>query len=125
MYPPSRRRYRVLLARVVAARLRRVTIEGSSMEPVLVAGDRLVVVAALTVRVGDIVALADPRDGRLLVKRVKSVDHRQQLVSVEGDNNRHSTDSRVFGPVRRDDIIGRAIYRYAPPARVGRVGARR
>jgi len=38
---------------------------------------------------------------------------------VRGDNPDASTDSRVFGPVRRRAVIGRAVYRYWPPARRG------
>lgn len=32
-----------------------------------------------------------------------------------GDNRNHSHDSRAFGPVRRHQLIGRAILRYWPP----------
>lgn len=38
---------------------------------------------------------------------------------VLGDNRQNSFDSVVFGPVKRADIIGRPIYRYAPWARRG------
>jgi len=90
------------------------------MEPGLTSGDRLLVLRRRRPRVGDVVALADPRgEGRLIVKRVVSVmDHR---VVVEGDNTRSSTDSRVFGPVDRRAVVGRAVYRYFPPGRAGRL----
>lgn len=32
-----------------------------------------------------------------------------------GDNRNHSHDSRAFGPVHRQQIVGRAIFRYWPP----------
>lgn len=32
-----------------------------------------------------------------------------------GDNRNHSHDSRAFGPIHRQQIIGRAILRYWPP----------
>jgi signal peptidase I len=32
-----------------------------------------------------------------------------------GDNRNRSRDSRVFGPVPKENIIGRAIIRYLPP----------
>ncbi|NWG16947.1 MAG: signal peptidase I [Chloroflexi bacterium] len=32
-----------------------------------------------------------------------------------GDNRNHSHDSRAFGPIHRNQIIGRAIVRYWPP----------
>jgi nickel-type superoxide dismutase maturation protease len=108
-----------VLARVV----RRVTVEGRSMEPALLPGDRLVVVPGLSLHRGDIVAVFDPRHRRrLLVKRITSVDPCQGLISVEGDNLDQSTDSRVFGPVSRETVVGRAVYRYAPAARAGPVG---
>jgi signal peptidase I len=38
---------------------------------------------------------------------------------VMGDNRQKSEDSRVFGPVTRDSIIGRAWLRYFPLDRIG------
>jgi signal peptidase I len=36
-----------------------------------------------------------------------------------GDNRAHSCDSRVFGPVRRGDLIGEVVAVYWPPTRWG------
>ncbi len=38
---------------------------------------------------------------------------------VIGDNREHSSDSREFGPVPREKLIGRGLFRYWPPTRVG------
>jgi signal peptidase I len=38
---------------------------------------------------------------------------------VSGDNRPHSSDSREFGPIPREDIIGVAILRYWPFNRMG------
>jgi len=38
---------------------------------------------------------------------------------VMGDNRPQSQDSRFFGPIERDAIIGRAWLRYFPLERVG------
>lgn len=38
---------------------------------------------------------------------------------VMGDNRPESEDSRVFGPIRRESIIGRAWLRYFPLDRIG------
>jgi nickel-type superoxide dismutase maturation protease len=105
---------------VVVLRPRRVLVEGASMEPTLLAGDRLLVVRRFGPRLGDIVALPDPRDGRrLLLKRVTGVAGHE--LTVEGDNPAASTDSRDFGPVTGKGLLGRAVYRYGPAGRTGRL----
>ena len=40
---------------------------------------------------------------------------------VMGDNRAHSTDSRAYGPVRLDSIVGEARFLVWPPSRWGRV----
>lgn len=40
-------------------------------------------------------------------------------VFVMGDNRHASNDSRRFGTVHRDQILGRALIRYWPPNRMG------
>lgn len=99
-------------------RVRRLIVRGDSMKPSFAPGDRLVSVGPWPLRPGQVVALPDPRQPeRLLVKRVSAVTG--DLVEVRGDNRSASTDSRVFGPVRRQTIEGRVVYRYSPPDRSG------
>ncbi len=84
------------------------------MEPNLVPGDRLLLFPPLKLRAGDVVAVRDPRNPeRLLVKRLTAVG--RHTITMEGDN----PDSRVFGPVARRAVVGRAVYRYGPGGRVG------
>jgi signal peptidase I len=89
------------------------------MEPTLRDGD-WVVVARLggEPRVGDIVLARDPRlPERLVLKRVAGVAGGS--CTLLGDRPEGSTDSRVYGPVALRDVLGRAIFRYAPLGRVG------
>jgi len=103
--------------------VRRVVVEGASMLPTLHPGDRLVVVRFGKSLRGDLVALRDPsRPARFLVKRVTEIG--PGGLDVRGDNEAASRDSRSFGTVPASDVLGRAVYRYFPPARVGRLGRR-
>jgi len=112
----------------LAARcVHRVAVEGGSMAPTLLDGDRLLVLSrslcpVVRLEVGDIVALCDPRlPGRLLVKRVASINRSNLTVDVRGDAPDASTDSRHFGPVPLASVIGRVVHRYGPPGRSGPV----
>lgn len=120
-------------AAVVALRPRRVEVVGESMLPALRPGDRLLLLR-LPVPRGAVVAVTDPREPeRVLVKRVASLPGGEAILPgggqmqagsgylVLGDNPRASTDSGDFGPVPRRLLRGRAVYRYAPPGRRGRL----
>jgi type IV secretory pathway protease TraF len=106
-------------------RLQRVVVAGASMEPTLTAGDRLLVLAGVPLRVGAVVAVEDPRRAeqggvrRVMVKRIAAVG--PEGVDVRGDAPARSTDSRTFGPVPPRMVQGTVIWRYAPPERAGRV----
>ena len=108
-----------ILAAVVAAVERvspfvRFQVEGDSMVPAYRPGDRLVVnrfaYFVRRPRPGDVVVLRDPESpGRLLLKRVVALEGGRYIVL--GDNAGESRDSRRFGPVRRRDIVGKALLR--------------
>lgn len=57
-------------------------------------------------KIGDAVAIYDPRDGKVLIKRISKIDNKKFF--VVGDNKKFSTDSRVFGWIEKKDIIGEA-----------------
>ena len=49
----------------------------------------------------------DPRDDKVLIKRITKIEDKSYF--VQGDNKNASTDSRVFGMIRRSAIIGKVI----------------
>jgi nickel-type superoxide dismutase maturation protease len=107
-------------ARWASRRAERAEVSGDSMAPALQPGDRLLVWRTRRLKRGDIVAVADPRDPeRTMLKRAAELT--DGSIYLLGDNEMHSTDSRHFGPVPRSLARGKAIYRYAPPGRTGRL----
>ncbi len=108
------------LAAWLARRCERIVVAGTSMRPTLEAGDRLLAWRTRRVEPGWLVVVADPRaPERPLVKRAARVDGAR--VELRGDHAAASTDSRAFGWVERGRVQGRALYRYAPAARAGRL----
>src|SRR6185437_6188213 len=85
-------------------------ISGDSMKPTISAGETVLVNRAVYLfkkpQTGDIVALHDPRGGKILIKRITKKSGTNYF--VEGDNKTASTDSRLFGWVGKRDIIGKA-----------------
>jgi nickel-type superoxide dismutase maturation protease len=97
----------------------RYVVDGPSMEPAYRAGDRVVVnklaYRRAAPREGEVVVLRDPlRRRRFLIKRIARVldDGAAPRYMVLGDNAAESRDSRLFGPVGRELIVGRAWFRY-------------
>ncbi len=41
------------------------------------------------------------------------------MLFVMGDNRPRSSDSREFGPVTQESVIGQVFYRYFPPSKMG------
>jgi len=100
-----------------------VEVQGHSMAPSLLHGDRLLVeslsYARRTPRAGEVVLARDPRTPeRELIKRVHAAGAELDL---RGDAPEASTDSRTFGAVPAGMVRWRAVLRYWPPGRVGRI----
>ena len=111
---------------LLSRRYGRYEVSGESMVPALNPGDWIAVdMAAYTTRPprsGDVVLARDPRDPeRTLVKRVDHTDLHSN-VWLLGENAESSTDSRTFGPVTPDAILGRVRWRYWPVRRRGYFG---
>ena len=103
-----------------------VEVRGGSMAPSLLPGDRLLVEShsyqARAPRPGEVVLAADPRQpDRELIKRVASIDDAGSSAELRGDAPDASTDSRSFGAIPLSAIRWRAVFRYWPPQRAGRL----
>ncbi len=96
--------------------LARYRIEGGSMSPAVSSGERVLVNRAAywlsRPQPGDLVVVRDPRQPeRLLLKRIdRSAGN--DAWTVLGDNQAASTDSRAFGPVGRELLVGKVWLRY-------------
>jgi nickel-type superoxide dismutase maturation protease len=96
---------------------RRFRVTGASMSPVLEPGDEVLVdnraYRRTLPRPGDIVVARHPyRTDLRLVKRIVKVLENGHCV-LEGDNRFESTDSRLFGSIPPERIVGRVTSRFA------------
>lgn len=95
----------------------RFRVDDRSMEPTLAAGD-FVLVNTWSYKLhgpakGDLVVVRDPQaPARYLVKRI--ADLSVSGAYVVGDNETLSRDSRAFGRVPRDLIVGRVVRAAKP-----------
>ncbi|OGE64695.1 hypothetical protein A3J13_00820 [Candidatus Daviesbacteria bacterium RIFCSPLOWO2_02_FULL_36_8] len=85
----------------------RFTVSGNSMYPTLKEGqDVLSINWFVNPKVGDIIVLKYL--GRELIKRIEKIEG--EHVFVVGDNHDESTDSRHFGSINIDNIVGKVVY---------------
>ena len=90
----------------------RFTVSGNSMFPTLKPGqDVLSINWFVNPKVGDIVVVKSGQGTgyREIVKRVEKLIGGK--VWVVGDNKKESTDSRDFGPVSLNQVVGKLIYK--------------
>src|SRR3989344_4005769 len=109
-------------------------VNGASRVPTFENGDYLIV-DELSYRFreparGEVVIFKYPKDTtKYFIKRIVGLpgetlsDYGVTLGPDEyfvlGDNKAASSDSRVWGPVRRDLIVGRPYFRLLPPKEIG------
>jgi nickel-type superoxide dismutase maturation protease len=93
--------------------LARFKIIGHSMEPQIKAGEPVLVSGVpywfKKPKINDIVAFKSNSGGTVFVKRIVSIQNNKYF--IEGDNKSDSLDSRKFGPISRNQIIGEIIYK--------------
>ena len=96
----------------------RVAVSGDSMAPTLRDGEWWIARRNRPVRPGDVVVVDHPEyPGLLAVKRaVRQVPGGWW---VEGDNPERSRDSRHFGPVAPERLLGTVVLRYWPLDAIG------
>ena len=97
--------YRFAVTRILEFFVRRVSVEGTSMAPTYLPGERLTAFRRWRrVRLGDVVVVRDPRNPtRWLLKRC--VERVGSRLDLRGDNAQASTDSRDFGLVPSRDVV--------------------
>ncbi len=110
-----------LLKHVLGLRL--VEVVGKSMEPTLKNGELVIVKKATIIRQSDIIFIAV--FGKKLIKRVKKIktlteeqvdlcslaEKEPYYVYLTGDNPNNSWDSRKFGYVSTQFILGKVVYK--------------
>ncbi|GJF32184.1 hypothetical protein KNE206_48840 [Kitasatospora sp. NE20-6] len=90
-----------------------VDVAGPSMRPTLRDGDRVLVRYGARLRPGAVAVVRHPlRQDLLVVKR--AAGRRRGGWWLLSDNPLVTTDSREFGPVPDDLVLGRVLLRFAP-----------
>ena len=83
-------------------------IADHSMEPKLYHGDYIIVNQwHRKFKIGDIVVFKHPEQQIYVVKRVRKIDG--TFLHVFGDNAMQSKDSRHFGPIERNVVVGKLV----------------
>ena len=114
----------------------RAEVVGESMAPALQPGDWLLVdpTSARWSRRGSVVVVREPGSGIVVVKRIAGrpgdnvvgPDGSPMLLGeseawLASDAPDAAVDSRRYGPVDAEHLLGRVAWRYGPPRRFGRI----
>jgi signal peptidase I len=114
----------------------RVAVAEQSMVPTLLSGDWLLLDPTTDAwpRRGSVVVFREPGSNVLAIKRVAARPGDRVRISAGilhlgpdeawllGDNGGPSLDSRRYGPVPLEALVGRAWFRYGPRNRIGLIG---
>lgn len=88
-----------------------IKVTGESLTPLICEGDFVLVlkIPFYFLKSGDIIVFHHPIYGTM-IKLVETISHKDGSVSVKGTHP-SSTDSRMFGPVSKKDVIGRVFWK--------------
>lgn len=92
----------------------RLRVVGHSMQPTLQPGDEVLLRLGSnqSFAVGDLVVLCHPQQPTLkMIKRITAIAAEDRYW-VQGDNPAASTDSRSFGAVPRQALLGKVTHRF-------------
>ena len=93
--------------------LKRFKVEGRSMQPSLHPGDRVIAFtdkhSLQRIMENELVIAKNPA-GKTILKRVQKIHGNKFFLT--GDNKEESTDSREFGLLERERIIGKVWKKY-------------
>ena len=114
-----------------------VRVDGASMDQTLEDGQILLLYKLANIDYGDIVVLDEEKEGEIIIKRIieeleedyaygETSDYEEITLGddeyfILGDNRPISKDSRYFGPVKEDEIIGKVIFRLWPFNKFGTI----
>ena len=84
----------------------RFKVKGHSMEPNYYEGDYVLISSLFPVKKVDVVVIQ--KQGKRMLKRVSHIKDSKYLVL--SDN--HGSDSRSFGPVKKQEILGKVILHF-------------
>ncbi len=94
-------------------------VTGESLSPLFQEGDYVLITTIpfmiRKIKPGDTVVFQHPSYGTL-IKQVESVAPDMGSISVIGTSP-NSVDSRRFGPIQREDVVGKVIWHIARPGR--------
>jgi nickel-type superoxide dismutase maturation protease len=98
--------------------LKMIRVTGVSLSPIYRDGDYVLVVTIpfflSRIRVGDIVVFRQEYYG-LMIKKVEEITENGNMFFVVG-THQDSTDSRRFGQVMRQDILGKVLWHVRKPS---------
>ena len=82
------------------------------MEPTLKNGDKLIfekIMNSTNVGIDDIVLCSHPFKKIKIIKRVKSIKNGLYFLKGDNPNILYTSDSRTFGPLKINQIIGKLV----------------